>query len=271
MFSKAFKSVISFFRPAFYGLFLIVDYCFPRRKGKLVVFSYHSISQDGWRFSIDPERFRSQMEELLVEYQPISLSEAALFLKGKKLIDRPSFVITFDDGYRDILGVKEFLASKGIRPAFFVLSDPDHADSDEIGTRREFLSRDEVRSLVDCGWELGCHSATHGDFWSMSPDRILSETRGAKESLERELGVSVRFFAYPRGRYTDEAKRCIEESGYELALSMDDGFLCSKTDLFAVPRIGVDRTHSPGEFRSIHADASIWFRKFAKRFIGKLL
>lgn len=254
-----------------YALLRFLDVFFPRRRDKLVIFSYHSIAKDAWRFSIDPEVFRVQIEALLSTYRPISLSEAVEFLRGKRVIDQPSFVLTFDDGYRDILDVKEFLAEKKIRPTCFILSDFARADLAELGTRREFLNVDDIRELMSLGWEVGCHSATHGDFWAMTPERIFEETAVAKKKLEVELGVPVRYFAYPRGRYTDAAKRIIRDAGYDVALSMDDGFLSIKTDLLAVPRIGVDRTHTLKELGAIHTDAAIMFRKMVKKIIGRFL
>lgn len=258
-------------RRVLYGFFRGIDIFLPRRRNKLVIFSYHSVAKDNWRFSVDPEMFRMQIEHLLSEYQPLSLSESKEFLCGERVLDAPSFVLTFDDGYRDILGVKDFLAERGIRPAFFVLSDSERIDFKELGTRREFLSDEDIRSLVRDGWEVGCHSATHGDFWGMHSEEIRKETIGAKKTLEERLGVPVRFFAYPRGRYTNAVKQMVRDAGYELALSMDDGFLSPKTDRFAVPRIGVDRTHSFPECRSIHTDVAILFRKIVKRYIGKFL
>jgi peptidoglycan/xylan/chitin deacetylase (PgdA/CDA1 family) len=254
-----------------YVILRFLDVFFPRRRDKLVIFSYHSTTKDGWRFSIDPEMFRMQIESLLSVYQPISLVAAGEFLRGERVIDHPSFVLTFDDGYRDILDVREFLAEKKIRPTCFILSDSSRADLSELGTRREFLNIADIQELASSGWEVGCHSATHGDFWTMTPEKIFEETVGAKKKLEAELGVPVRYFAYPRGRYTEEAKRIVRNAGYELALSMDDGFLSIKTDLLAVPRVGVDRTHMLKEFGAIHTDAAILFRKMVKKIIGKFL
>lgn len=267
-----FGSSISFrVRRIAYALLRISDVFFPCRRNKLVIFSYHSITKDTWRFSIDPEVFRMQMEHLLTKYAPISLLEALKFLRGERTLDRPSFVVTFDDGYRDVLDMRTFLLDKGICPTIFVLADSEHADTEELGTNREFLTAAEIRVLSESGWEVGCHSATHGDFWVMTPERIREEVVGAKEKLEHNLGLPVRYFAYPRGRYTEEAKHVIRDAGYDLALSMDDGFLSIKTDLLSVPRIGVDRTHTLKEFGVIHTDAAIMFRRMAKKIIGRFL
>ncbi|QQR77296.1 MAG: polysaccharide deacetylase family protein [Candidatus Moraniibacteriota bacterium] len=271
MISSRINNVLCLVRRLVYACLRCVDFFLPRRAHKVVIFSYHSIARDNWRFSIDLDVFRKQIESLLTQYRPLTLSEAWKFLRGLRSIEQPSFVITFDDGYRDILEVKDFLLEKGISPTLFVLSDAEHVDGGELGTSREFLSTSEIQELYVSGWEIGCHSATHGDFWEMSEAQIQQETAGAKRVLEERFGFPVRYFAYPRGRYTKVARRLIGEAGYDLALSMDDGFLSPETDPFVVPRVGVDRTHSHYEFFAIHTDAAILFRKIAKKIIGRFL
>lgn len=238
-----------------------------RHAEPIVIFAYHSIATDSWRFSVNREEFVRQIEFLLSTRKPVTLSAVRDHIAGTRMITEPSFVLCFDDGYRDILSVREFLAERGICPALFVLADTERADFKELGTDRKFLQPDDICALHADGWEIGCHSATHGDFWDMDCDRICRETKEAKETLERALGIPIRYFAYPRGRYTDEAKRAIREAEYELALSMDDGYIVAGSDMFAVPRVGVDRTHSCGEFPTIFTPAAITFRKFVKRLL----
>ncbi len=260
--------LISGIRRCVYLFLAGIDRFFGRRVPMIVIFAYHSIASDKWRFSIDHDVFEKQIEHLLSVRQPVTLSEVRKHITGECPILSPSFVICFDDGYEDILSVREFLHEKGVVPSVFVLSDSEHASIGELGTRREFLSSGEICELYSMGWEIGCHSSTHGDFWAMSPEKIREETVGAKQKLESELGFSIRFFAYPKGRYTDVVKAAVRDAGYDLALSMDDGFLSTETDLFAVPRIGVDRTHSMREFTMLFTSSAVQFRKMVKRFIN---
>lgn len=264
-----YSSIFPRVRRGVYGTLRFLDRVFlfltAKNSSDVVIFAYHSIATDDWRFSVDREEFVRQVEFLLATRKPITLSSVRDHIAGTRMICEPSFVLCFDDGYRDILSVREFLSERGIRPALFVLSDTESADMAELGTRREFLRSEDISALHKDGWDIGCHSATHGDFWNMDSDRTLRETRDAKQKLESELGISIQYFAYPRGRYTQTAKDTLREAGYELALSMDDGYIVSGIDMFAVPRVGVDRTHSFEEFPSIFSPSVIRLRRVVKR------
>src|SRR3990167_6503255 len=91
------------------------------RKNSLFILCYHSVDIGNWRFSVGIREFKKQIEFLLKEYRPISLSDLDKYLIGGKKLQNPSFLITFDDGYQDILKIKPFLKNKGIRPAVFIL------------------------------------------------------------------------------------------------------------------------------------------------------
>lgn len=257
--------LLIYMRRSIYRILFVFDVVRRRHLEPIVIFAYHSIATDDWRFSVDREEFVRQVEFLLTTRKPVTLSDVYDHIAGTQTISEPSFVLCFDDGYRDILSVREFLAERGIRPALFVLSDTESADMAELGTRREFLRPEDISALHEDGWDIGCHSATHGDFWNMDIDRTLRETRDAKQKLESELGIPIQYFAYPRGRYTQIAKDVLREAGYRLALSMDDGYIVSGIDPLTVPRVGVDRTHSFEEFPSIFSPSVIRLRRVVKR------
>lgn len=232
---------------------------------RIFILSYHSIANDGWRFSIDYDQFIRQVDYLLKYFEPVNLDDIYLFTCGKKSSVKSSFAITFDDGYRDILKLKNYFRKKGIRPAFFILSDHAKANRKELGTHREFLNKEEIKSLVNDGWILGCHSATHSDFSTLSREEVYKEVIGSKKQLEKELGCDVNYFAYPKGRYSKEILDLVKKAGYKLALSMDDGFIFKNTCLITVPRIGVDKTHSYNEFKTLFLPSVVIFKSIIKK------
>ena len=93
------------------------------RKNNLVVLFYHSINSDGWRYGISVSEFKKQINYLSSHYRFISTDELGKVLLGKKQLKQPSVVITFDDGYADILAVKDFLYNLQINPTAFVIAD----------------------------------------------------------------------------------------------------------------------------------------------------
>jgi hypothetical protein len=71
------------------------------RKSSLVVLSYHSIAKDSWQFSIDKETVEKQLLYLKKHYNLASPADVADVIAGKKAMQTPSVVLTFDDGYKE--------------------------------------------------------------------------------------------------------------------------------------------------------------------------
>lgn len=237
------------------------------KKPNVVVYCYHSISNYDWRFSVSKEQFEKQMNWLFEWGTPITPVDFEKYMRGELHLTQNSFLITFDDGYQDVLQVKEFLHEKGIQPIVFVLSNRDQVNRSELETDRSLLSDAEISELKVSGWSIGSHGATHPDFAKISHDQIQSEIVGSKEVIEKKLNCSVDYFAYPKGVYSSEILNTVKSAGYKLGFSMDDEVLNTTTDPFAVSRVGVDGTHSMKQFISLALPCSIWMRKILKKFI----
>lgn len=245
----------------------VLSAIFPSRKPKIVVYCYHSISNDGWRFSVTKENFEKQINFLLKNQQPIKSSDLDDYISGKKKLEQDSFVITFDDGYEDVLSVKDFLSGVGVFPTMFVLSDRESVLREELETDRPLLSDRGILELKQSGWEIGSHGATHTDFSKLKSDEITAEVLGSKEKIEKSIGVSVEYFAYPKGRYTVEVLEYVEKAKYKLAFSVNDGYVNRETSRFLIPRVGVDGTHTMKQFPYLALPLSMLFRKVLKKII----
>lgn len=238
----------------------------PTLKTQVFILCYHSISDDGWDFSVSPKEFKRQINYLKSKYQFIALSDVLDFCQGQKQITKPSVVINFDDGYKDIFQVRGFLKSLSIKPAVFALSAPQNANREELKTDKKFLTRRDLLSLVRDGWEIGCHTATHANMDILKKDGINDEIIKSKRSLEKDLGMPIRYLAFPKGRYTKPVMAAVKKAGYRMALTMDDGFIKEGTDILNIPRIGVDGTHSFSEFKKLFLPLNIQARRVLKTF-----
>lgn len=251
-----------------YSFLFILDKIFGR-EAELVVLCYHSISEDDWRFGVTETMFMRQMDLLISKgYSFVSFLELKALLEGGNPLPRKSVLVTFDDGYKDVLRVKDWLRAHGIRPMMFVLSDSASSDTDELGTRKELLSLEDIRSLQSAGWEIGCHSATHADFSNLDAADLFRETSGAKRMLESMLGFPIESFAYPKGFHSPAIVEQVRKAGFKIAFSMDDKPVDSSSNPLAVSRVGVDRTHSLWEFPMIFSPSVVMFRNFVKTWFG---
>ncbi len=233
----------------------------------ITILCYHSIADDHWAFSTPLSDFKKHITLLAKQYDFISLSELALFFQGKQSITSPSIVVTFDDGYQNILSAVPILKKYGIKPTVFLLSDPSHANRKELDSQLPFLNSSDLKVLSQAGWEFGSHTATHPDLWSCSPTALNREIVLSKSDLEKKIGNKINWIAYPKGRYSPQILKKVRQAKYTLGLSMDDGVITKKSNLLAIPRIGINRTHSLGEIETMNYQLPTLLRQTLKRFI----
>ncbi len=247
-------------------IYIIVGFAdlFKLEKPNVFVISYHSVNDDNWRFSIDSKVIRKQLTYLYDNFDVISLKRLEEYVRGKTQIRKPSVVITFDDGYRDVLKLKDFFIKRVAKPAILVLSNPKKANRYELESKNTLLNHEEINSLYLEGWEVGCHSATHSDFSALNDAELKYEIITSKKMLEKSLRFQVRYFAYPKGKYSNKILEYVKSAGYKLGLTMDDNTVLKSTNPFLIPRIGVDRTHSFLEFKSLLKPSTLKIKYFVK-------
>lgn len=253
-------------RKLIYNILPMLKWIAAKKENPVRILCYHAVSNDKWRYSINYENLQNQVKYLLNHYHPITLGDLELYFKGKLKISSPSFILTFDDGYQDIMATKSFFQKLGIQPAVFILSNCQSADRIELETEQPFLTNQEILELKAAGWEIGCHSATHPDFSCLNDTQVTKEIIDSKKILETQFGFEIKYFAYPKGKYSNEILTAVRQAGYSLALTMDDRIISRRTDPLALPRIGIDRTHSFKEFKSLFSATAIQIRHFAKQY-----
>ncbi len=243
------------------------DMLLTKKKPLITIFCYHSISNGKWDFSISRKNFKKQIEYLSGKYEFISLNDVYRYLNGKKEIKKPSVVLTFDDGYKDIYEIKNYLKSKGIKPTVFVFSEPKKISRYELDNDLKFLSKTEIKNLKKAGWEIGSHTATHPNMAKLSDEQILREVKYSKKSLQEELGFPIKYIAYPKGKYNERILEVAKKAGYRLGLSMNDGLITPGINPLVLPRIGVDGTHIFHEFKVLPSPRPALFRSVIKKHI----
>ena len=102
------------------------------------------------------------------------------------------------------------------------------------------LTGDQLRQMHKAGMTIGAHTASHPILARLPDEQARSEILKGKERLERAIGESVRFFAYPNGGprqdYHASHVRMVRESGFEAAFSSAIGSADATCDLYQIPR-----------------------------------
>jgi peptidoglycan/xylan/chitin deacetylase (PgdA/CDA1 family) len=153
--------------------------------------------------------------------------------------------VTFDDGYRSILGAIPSLERLGIRPTVFVCTDYandgrpldvpllDHvpaARRNELAT----LRWDELRELAERGIEIGSHTRTHPNLRELSTGGLSQELTASRDRIESELDRPCRYLAYPFGQFDARVRDAVDRAGYEAAFGLDVGPLGGRFGLTRV-------------------------------------
>jgi peptidoglycan/xylan/chitin deacetylase (PgdA/CDA1 family) len=126
------------------------------------------------------------------------------------------------------------LQKYGFSATVFVVTDYIGKASDWDYKKMQHLNWQQLRELADYGIEIGSHGAGHIDLRSLSDEKLEYEIAGSKKMLEDKLGIPVKYFSYPFGRYDKRIIDKVMKAGYEKACALSSG-----GGEFAVARQGV--------------------------------
>jgi peptidoglycan/xylan/chitin deacetylase (PgdA/CDA1 family) len=99
------------------------------------------------------------------------------------------------------------------------------------------LSREELRSLAEGGFELGCHTQRHDFLPLLTPTELEASVRSGREEIGQVAGQPPTVFAYPSGGWDDTARDAVERAGYSAAFTAHGGVITKNSDPLALPRI----------------------------------
>jgi peptidoglycan/xylan/chitin deacetylase (PgdA/CDA1 family) len=184
---------------------------------------YHNLApQSKGRLVLGAAAFGEQMRYLKREgYRVVSLAEFVEWLDFKRQLPKKSVVLTFDDGYRSFREhAYPVLKKLGFPATLFVYTD-------YVGTGRNALSWEELKSLAAEGFDVQAHSKTHGDLRRAAGEtdaqyarRMQAELAEPPRLFQRQIGRGVPFLAYPYGRFDEALLARVREQGYAAAFTV---------------------------------------------------
>ena len=163
--------------------------------------------------------FRRQMDYVLGNgWQVVSTTEIVDWLEGVGTLPEKAVALHFDNGWLDTRTVVlPILDDLGVTGTCYVISEPTDASSKGlpagITTTTEgfvvkpFLTWDHCRELLDAGWEIGAHTATHPKLGQVYDEQgcqaLMAEIVPSNAVFEDNLGHVPNHFAYPSGSQSD--------------------------------------------------------------------
>jgi len=154
--------------------------------------------------------FKRQIHLISQRFEVVSIGSALERLRGLSGSgSRAHFaVITFDDGYRDFLDVRDDLLEIGAPACLYIAR--------EWLGQPGYLSESEVRSVSEA-FDIGSHTLTHPRLLDVGADALRHELEGSRHYLEDLIGKPVVHFAAPYGgpsSFDRSTLRAAAEAGF---------------------------------------------------------
>jgi len=201
---------------------------------------YHQIGAGlGRQMEVSENDFVRQIDWIQDNGDVVAL-ETAIGGRGTAGSGR-TFVVTFDDGYRDIYErAWPILRDRGLPFTLYLTTDPVESRVPLTpGGAAEPLEWSQVVEMLESGlMTLGAHTHTHSDLSTLDTTAVREEIERSNELIALRTGVVARHFTYPWGYWSQEADGVIRES-YDTATLGSGSEITSATDPFLVNRVPV--------------------------------
>lgn len=234
---------------------------------------YHKVAEvipPGNSLWISQRRFAAQMASLSASgYNTVSFQDFLAYRHGLASPPARPVILTFDDGYADIIRlVRPILDRYGFTATIFLITNvigktqrmDNFWDPPEAHYGAEMLLWSEVSELAAAGYEFGAHTQSHPWLNAISLNQGRREIAGSAADLRGHLGVMPRIFAYPfgDGAGVPRIETLVLEAGFAAAVSTRPGIANTLTsDIWALPRIKITEAHTlPPEGDNFSAQAS---------------
>lgn len=206
---------------------------------KILVLNYHQIGNNFTPLSVPPQQFDEQMAYLKDNgYITITPEELYEGIEGNLVLPERPVLITFDDGYVDnYINALPILKKYGMHATIFVV--PGFTDNNA-----NYLTWDQLREMEKNGINVQSHTLNHRALEELPDDEIRAELLNSKLLLEKNLGHSVDFVAYPTGTYNLHIAGIAKDVGYKAAYTIKYGNVDKGSNIYALERVPIFQTEN---------------------------
>lgn len=182
------------------------------------ILAFHDIA-DGFDYSISRISLRRFGE--IIEFL------SARSFRGTTLSGRTEsrdVALTFDDGLQSVfVNAGPILKEYGHTATVFVVVGYVGKKSSWDYRPRMHLTWSEIKGLSDMGFEIGSHSLSHRDLRLLNDATLEREVVDSRKIIEDHLGLPVRYFSYPFGRFDSRVIEAVRRAGYHNGYALATG------------------------------------------------
>jgi peptidoglycan/xylan/chitin deacetylase (PgdA/CDA1 family) len=109
----------------------------------------------------------------------------------------------------------------------------------ELSDLDTFIDWAQVDAMRRSRVVFGGHGADHRVLTQVSPEVVHSEVQTSFTTIKARLGTTARSFAYPGGGWNATVAAEVRQAGYQLAFTIEPGFVSAGDDRFCLRRINI--------------------------------
>lgn len=210
-----------------------------------ILLYHHILKHNGENiYTVSEINFRDQMNYLKNNgYSSITTRQLVeAIIEGANLPQKP-ILITFDDGNENTyLNAFPVMNELGLTGTVYIIANRLKANG--------FLSVEQLKELINNGWEVGSHGYTHADLVE-HPGALRDEIGESKKKLEDVLETDIFTFAYPFGKATTVTKNWVKQIGYFSGMGLGISNVHSENDIWYLSRRQINNDTSLNEFQQL--------------------
>jgi glycosyltransferase involved in cell wall biosynthesis/peptidoglycan/xylan/chitin deacetylase (PgdA/CDA1 family) len=227
---------------------------------KLLVLCYHAIEDQSddpvlASYGVPPTLFAKQLDWLTGQgFSFVTPNQLAAYVGLNAPLPRRPVLLTFDDGYADLVGLaRDVLRPRAIEALAFVVTssglDTNEWDQAYGAKTINLLSAKERIDLASMGVEIGSHSRTHREMPLLEGPEQTDEAASSADDLVVSGLPRPRFFAYPFGFSDEGSKDAVRQAGYSAAFGCRSDWVKRGSDPFELPRVIILASDGSWRFR----------------------
>lgn len=208
---------------------------------KIPVLLYHSIVSNGEVGNLNLSDFERQISFLYKhKYNSVHLNEINPSSKNQ-------IVITFDDGYKDIItNVLPILKKYGFKATCFIVSNylgkyNDWDLENRNYQKKELMNKNDIIEWIKNGMNIGSHSHNHKNLTTLNEKDLKNEIFYSKKFLENLFSIPINDFCYPYGQINSLAFNYVKEKYINGYTTNRSRFNLKNHDPHLIPRIDMGK------------------------------
>jgi peptidoglycan/xylan/chitin deacetylase (PgdA/CDA1 family) len=190
---------------------------------------------------VPADEFAAQMQALKAAgWVAVTLDQLrAYWQHGSRLPPGKPIVLTFDNGYHS-----QYAAALPVLRRLGWVAD-ENIQLIGLPPSQGGLTDDEVRAMIDAGWELDTQGISHADLITLDGSQLHYQVATAREILRKRYGVPVNWFCYPSGHYNATVVDAVKAAGFAGSTTVVPGWAGPSSDSYTLPRLRVLGGTSP--------------------------